>query len=45
MTEYERVIALLGSAAVEAAQKLADDAPPLTPEQRDQLAVLFRPAR
>lgn len=42
MTEYERVLQLLGPAAVEAAAQLAASAPALTPEQRDQIAVLFR---
>ena len=30
---------------IEHAERLAADAPPLTAEQRDRLAVLLRPAR
>lgn len=33
--------ALIGPAAVQAARELADNAPPFTPKQRDELAVLL----
>lgn len=45
MTEYERTLQMLGPAAVEAAARLVEEAPALTPEQRDQIAVLFRTSR
>ena len=37
--------ALKAACAEDYTRKLVDDAPPLTAEQRDRLAVLLRPAR
>lgn len=42
MTEYERLLHMLGPAAVEAAAQLVEAAPELTAEQRDQVALTFR---